>query len=81
MKFWVGVIKITLGFQFHLFTIILVNNLNRLIPYTVGTIIHFTKSLTQSIIECNNIRQYFFLMSKYLLVYYIPAQGQKCTVI
>lgn len=39
MKYRIGTVEIALGCQFHFFPISLVNDVNRLIPYTMSTII------------------------------------------
>ncbi len=47
----------------------------------MSAIIHFTESLTESVIESNNIRQEILLMSKNLLVDDTPTQCQQIIVI
>ena len=55
MRSRIVIIQIKLGRQFHLFAITLIYGVYHLIPDTMGTIIHFIKSLTQCFVERNNI--------------------------
>ena len=46
-------------------------------PNAMRSFIHFSQSFSQSIIECNDVWQDFFLMSQHPFVYYVLPNGQE----